>query len=320
MKTRASRFAILLGAAAMAAACAPGTLPDGSETATTGAEAAPRPASASDVAGDWDVVSFDGYTVPFRSRGTERAAFANFTDGGVGLHLECNWSGVPGRMRGDVFKPSGEGPWPQTLAGCEADKAERDDAYFAFFARSPKGEVLPGDRLRFTAGDTVLLLERPEQRRLGFVPELAGIEGQWRMVGLTMFAPQGGMSGMGLTEVPGRVVIDGGRIGYNRCPQYDAEVTYTQDGVFRRTGGAAVPDEPAGCEELAERSWNKVPPELWDILEMLHDNPRAERLAEGDLLLTTDSFGLHLTQQPCVQLNQSDDHSRTWEEDCASPE
>ncbi|APE27801.1 hypothetical protein [Aurantiacibacter gangjinensis] len=296
-----------------AAACTPSPTPDSTQQASA------RPADRASVAGDWDVVSFDGYTVPYRMRGTNRAAYANFREREVSLHLECNWSGVVGRMRGDRFVPADSGPRIMTVAGCEAPKHERDEAYFSFFDDEPTGQLLPDGRLLFEAGGIELLLQRPEDRHLDFVPYLADLQGEWRMETLTMYQPEGGMSSMGLMEVPGRIVFDGNRAGYSRCPAYDITFDYTPDGTIANTGGVSLPEEPTACEGLAERSYGNMSPERWDVLTLLHENPQAEHLANGDILLFNERFGLLLTRQPCVMLNQSDDHSRTWEENCASP-
>ena len=61
------------------------------------------------------------------------------------------------------------------------------------------------------------------------------------MVGITHYLEQGGHAGIGLSEVPGRIVFDGIEAGYSRCPQYDIAYRYTEAGVVEKIGGRALP-------------------------------------------------------------------------------
>ena len=277
----------------------------------------PEAVQAADVAGRWDVVSFDGYEVPQRMDGTSSATMVDFREDAVGLRLECNWSGSAGYVRDGRFVSTQDGPTDQTLMGCEADKSERDGKFFAFFAKSPSVERLPEDRLRLVAGAEELVIQRPEMRRLQFVPDAADLPGKWRMEGVAMDAPDGSSGGT-LFDVPGRIVIGPDRIGYNRCPQYDMTYRLTDDGRLEKTGGADLPDAPADCPDLANDEYG-TRAGRWAVMQVLHSDPKVEQ-TNGMIFLTDDTIGVTLTQKPCVMLQQSDDHSRTWEEDCASPE
>ena len=219
-----------------------------------GAPQDPKAVQADDVAGRWDVVSFGGYDVPQRMDGTSPATTVDFREDAVGLRLECNWSGSAGYVRDGRFISTQDGPTDQTLMGCKAEKSERDGKFFGFFAKSPLVERLPEDRLRLVAGEEELVIQRPEVRRLQFVPDARELQGKWRMEGVAMYAPDGSSGGT-LFDVPGRIVIGPDSIGYNRCPQYDMTYRMTDDGRLEKTGGAELPDAPADCPDLADDAY-----------------------------------------------------------------
>ena len=241
--------------------------------------------SPADVAGRWDVVSFEGYQPASR-----HGAFANFWPHGVSLRIECNRSRIPGLVRDGRFLTQ-PGPRMSTEMGCGAEREARDSRYFSFFDRSPSIERLADKRLRLVAGDSVLILERPEKRRLAYLPERQELEGKWRMESLTRYGPEDGESGIGLSDVPGRIVIQGNRLSYDRCPQFALTFTYRADGRLVKTGGATLPAKP-DCAQL------KFPRQLIDmptpdqILPLLHGNPWVEELGNGRMLIANDQLGL----------------------------
>jgi hypothetical protein len=59
------------------------------------------------------------------------------------------------------------------------------------------------------------------------VPARSELEGKWRMEDLTRYSSGGGRSGIGLSHVPGRIVIEGNRLSYDRCPQYGLTFSYS---------------------------------------------------------------------------------------------
>jgi hypothetical protein len=126
------------------------------------------------------------------------------------------------------------------------------------------------------------------------------------MLQITRFMPEGGYTGSGLSEVPGRIVIAGGRIAYSRCPQYAAAFRFTEVGRLEKTGGTAPPRGFRDCPELNGPVQGYQLPEFADVLALLHASPMVERTRDGSLLLSTEGFGLLLTKKPC--------------EGCASPE
>lgn len=247
--------------------------------------------SAADIAGRWDVVSFEGYQPASR-----HGAFANFWPHGVSLQIECNRSRIPGLVRDGRFVTR-PGPRMSTERGCEPEREERDSRYFSFFDRSPSIERLGSKRLRLVAGSTVLILERPEQRRLAYLPGRDELEGTWRMESLTRYGPQDGESGIGLSDIPGRLVIQGNRISYDRCPQFAVTFTYGTDGRLVKTGGATLPAKP-DCPQL------KPPRETFDmptpdqILPLLHGNPWVEEIGKGRMLIANDRLGLYVALAP----------------------
>lgn len=251
--------------------------------------------SSAEIAGRWDVVSFEGYQ-PAHSQGATPAAFANFSGYGVSLRIECNHSSVSGVVRDGRFVPQ-PGLRMQTQMGCGPEREERDRRYFSFFDRSPTVERLANGRLRLIAGESALILERPEQRRLAFLPKRDELDGRWRMDSLTRYGPHGGYSGIGLSDIPGRLVIDGNRLSYDRCPQYDLTFSYSADGRLLKTGGAPLP-EKAECAAL-KLSWEtRGVPTPDQILPLLHGGPWVEDVGNGRMLIANEQLGLLVVKVP----------------------
>lgn len=182
----------------------------------------------------------------------------------------------------------------QTEMGCGKEREERDRRYFSFFDRSPLIERLGDDRLQLMAGESVLILQRPEQRRLAYAPGLARLAGQWRLEVLTRYERNGGSSGIGLSDVPGRIVIEGNRLSYDRCPQYDLTFSYSSDGRLIKTGGSSMPEEP-DCPALDYPDYEAPAlPSAMEILPLLHSNPWVEEVGNGRLLVANERLGLLL--------------------------
>ncbi|WP_435200627.1 hypothetical protein [Qipengyuania sp. 902] len=322
------RFICALGATCATAtlfACVPAVQQLGEPAPVTAAPVDPSRAtvqvepvaSSQDILGEWDIVNFDGHE-PHRLSGSTRAAFADFGDKGVSLQIECNYSGASGAVRDGRFVSS-PGQRFQTEIGCGPEREERDRQLFTFFDRNPSVERLPDGRLLLTAGETQLLLERPAQRRLANLLPPQELLGEWRMVGITHYLEQGGHAGIGLSEVPGRIVFDGIEVGYSRCPQYQIAYRYTEAGVVEKIGGAALPPSATDCEPLTEEPFNPDMPLRWDVMKVLHSDPRLEKVDDDTILMSTDRYGVLLTKAPCESLEQNDDHSMTRVVDCASP-
>lgn len=256
--------------------------------------AAPQPTavpalSANEIAGRWDVVSFEGYEPAQRL-----SAFAHFRPDGVRLRIECNYSIVPGLVRDGRFATQ-PGLRMQTEMGCGQEREERDTRYFAFFDRLPTVERLTNGRLRLTAGESVLILERPEQRRLAYLPERGELDGSWRMESLTRYEAGGGESGIGLSDVPGHIIIQGNLLSYDRCRQYALDFTFGADGRLTKTGGASLPVEP-NCPALTLPWPTTGLPTPDQVLPLLHSNPWVEEIGAGRLLISNDQLGLVVTK------------------------
>lgn len=268
----------------------------------SGTQAGPRPMqlepnataaiSLAYILGQWDVVSFEGYKPLTRS--AARTATADFFEWGVQLRIECNISRRGGVVRDGRFV--GHGMRTETEIGCGEEHEERDRRYFSFFDRSPTIDPLPGGRLRLTAGDSILILERRERRRLAYVPDRSELEGQWSMETLTRYGSAGGSSGIGLSDVPGRIVIEGNRLSYDRCPRYDLTFSYLADGRLVRTGGSPLPEEP-DCPALKYPDYDAPAlPSAMEILLLLHSNPWIEDVGNGQLLIANERYGLLLAR------------------------
>lgn len=241
--------------------------------------------SPAEIAGRWDVVSFEGYQPASR-----HGAFANFWPHGVSLRIECNRSSIPGLVRDGRFLTQ-PGPRMSTEMGCGAEREQRDSRYFSFFDRSPTIERLSNGRLRLVAGNSVLILERPEQRRLAYRPERDELEGRWRMESLTRYGPQDGESGIGLSDLPGLIVIQGNRLSYDRCPQFALTFTYSADGRLMKTGGAVLPAK-LDCAQLRLPWQTTALPTPDEILPLLHGNPWVEELGNRRMLIANGQLGL----------------------------
>ncbi len=270
-----------------------------------------------DVIGEWDIVSFDGYE-PGRTFGATRAAFADFGATGVALRIECNYSGARGIIRDGRFVSQPD-DGVRTAMGCSDEAMAREAALFDFFSQDPAVEKLPNGQIRLVAGGTELLLERPAQRRLAFLPKPQEILGEWRLVEIVRYYDGGGYGGGGLSEVPGRISFDGITAGYTRCPRYDLTYRYTEDGRISKIDGPTLPDRPSNCEPLAATGHSAEMPTPWNVLTVLHDDPWLEKVEDDTLLMATERYGVVLTRKPCEMLEQSDDHSETRMVDCASP-
>ena len=293
--------------------CSPA--PDGAQPPAAGR----APPDARAVQGRWDIASFEGYQPKQRMSGTVRAAYADFGPAGVGLRIECNYSGVAGTVRDGRFVAKPDQETVSTAMGCGPEREARESRLFDFFGRSPRIEPSGPDSLRLTADGRELRLERPARRRLAFVPPPGELQGRWRLLELTRYQPGGGYSGIGLSETPGRLVIEGDRLFHSRCPQHVLRFRYDEVGRLRNAGGPSSDREAKACAALPAGSNTPALPAPSDVLQLLHAEPAVERTGD-DLLLSTERYGLLITRAPCRSRSQSADHETITVDDCASPE
>lgn len=280
-------------------ACVPGASGD-LPLATSPLLNAPAPArpvpNNQAIDGQWDIVSFQGHS-PKRLQGTGRAAFADFSGDGVALRIECNDSGARGRVTQGRFVPR-PGDRIMTTMSCGPERNARDAALFGFFDRKPVAEHLGNGRLRLTAGEDVLLLERPGTRRLAFLPSPQQLLGEWRLLEITRYHEGGGISGIGLSDVPGRIEFNGIEAKYTPCPRYRLSYRYAPEGRIEKLGGAPIPVVRQGCDALKSESFGRDMPLPWDVLRVLHADPLVELVDEETILLSTERFGVLLTKRP----------------------
>ncbi|WP_216635585.1 hypothetical protein [Croceicoccus bisphenolivorans] len=304
-------FALLAGCNA-----ATDTTPPVAATDAAVAPAGPQPVREfAQVAGTWQVVSFGGYE-PARLTHPSPSAFAKFGTSGVGLRIECNWSGAPGTVADGHFVPPADddGMNAQTQMGCGKEREDRDSRYFAFFRRNPTMDLMPDGRLLMRAGEVELVLERPEVIRLETLPDLTGISGEWRGEGFQKINGEG-MRGIGLSDLASKVFIAEGRLGLTGCADAAVAVRYTDYGRLERTGGADAATIRAACGDLSGEF--EIPGlSGTEIADLLAGSPKVYARGKDRLTLQSGELVIDLTREPCVMLNQSDDHSRAWEEPC----
>lgn len=242
------------------------------------------------VAGQWDIVEFNGYE-PRRLSGATRSAFADFDDGAVTLQIECNSSDVTGEVRDGVFVAS-PGDKIQTLIGCGRAREAREAALFRFFERRPSLAQLPDGKLVLTTGNDKLVLERPEQRRLAYLPSARDLMGEWRPVELARFPRGRGHAGVGLSEMPGRVTFDGIEAAFDGCPEFSLRYRLTAQGRIEKIGGAELPTTRRDCDVLRDEFGGRDTPQPWDMIRLLHADPMVEKVDDDTLLISTDEIGL----------------------------
>lgn len=286
---------LAMGCTSSLLACIPGAQPFGAGANSAVAASAGPVASSAEVEGQWDIVRFAGHQ-PRRLQGTTRAAFADFRPEGVALRIECNYSGANGHVEAGRFV-SRPGDRMQTTMGCGPEREARDTALFGFFDRSPNVERLRDGRLRLAAGDTELLLERPQKRRLAYLPSVQELMGEWKLAEITRYHPQGGYSGIGLSDVPGHIAFDGISAKYSACPQYALNYRFSAEGQIEKIGGAALPAERVGCNALKGEWPGRDMPVPWDVLRVLHGDPLVERIDADTLLVSSDGYGVLLVRQ-----------------------
>lgn len=289
-----------LAIALLLSACAPQGHRDSVASASAeGAVEAPPlvPASSpSQIAGKWDVVSFENFT-PQRLQGAVRTAYADFDARGVQLRIGCNYSGQAGALKEGRFVADTREPQIQTLMGCGPEREARDARYFAFFTTAPRVFRQGEDRLVLRSDTTELVLERPERRRLAFVPEIGAITGTWYLQSLTRYEPAGGYSGIGLSDASSTVEISADRLVYTACQKYPFAFRLTENGQLAANGSPPLPDRP-DCAALDEPARGPELPVSMDALRVLHGSPWVERAGADQILLTSGELALLLSRSP----------------------
>ena len=262
--------------------------------------------SLAEIAGDWDIVAFDGHSPPRLDTDGQRHAFVDITGQGLSFAISCNYSGMRGRITGGVLHATPGDQGTQTAMGCGPEREARDAAFFDFFRSRPQVSLLSDGRLRMAAPGNELLLERSSVRRLATGPALSEITGTWRVVSFTKFEG-GGQQGWGAMFAPGRLRIAEGAVSYSRCPAASVRFTYTADFLLRREDGG----RPAGRVDC--RGVVPGPTEVEPMLAaLLGQSPEVERVAGGRFLLRSRDYAVLLASEADYQ-REFGEQSAEWE-------
>lgn len=259
-----------------------------------GRTAVPTPGlvgSLSDVAGEWDIVRFDGYAPPRLDGDGQRHAYVDIYTHGMRFSITCNHSGMAGRIELGVLHRAPVDDGMQTVMGCGAEREARETTFFGFFRAQPRVSLLPDGRLRMATGDHELLLERASVRRLAMGPPLAEIIGSWRIVSFMHFQ-NGGHRGWGALSTPGRVQITQDSLSYSRCPEAAVRVAYTGDFVLRRADAPGIGPQ-RGCRGSGAAATDV---ELM-LVELLGQSPPVERVNRDRFILRSRNYAVLLTSQ-----------------------
>jgi hypothetical protein len=167
-----TKIALVVAACVSVAHCAPSASP----TAPT-QEAV---AAMSDIEGQWDIVSFNGYRPRRLDSDGGRHAFVDFTGDRVGFAIECNYSGIETARIENSRLVRVAGDDMQTEMGCGPEREQRDRDFFAFLRNGPTIARRGADELVLERGDVVLELQRASVRqRENAVTSLAELDGAW---------------------------------------------------------------------------------------------------------------------------------------------
>lgn len=235
-----------------------------------------------EIRGPWDIASFDGYE-PMRLHGGVRRAFVDVRRDGLSYSIECNYSGNPARIDdvGTLHNESKEGQFT-TLMSCESAMARREDKFYGFFTSKPKVTWTKDGGLRLFNGQTELLLERPEVRRLANVPPLREVQGRW-VPQMATRIERGGHSGWGFqgTSV---LTIAGDSIRYDGCGGASFTFSYTKSGRMADVAEHGRADCGSNTPAAA-------------LLRVLRGNPLVERSTGSSIALTSGDYVISLQSE-----------------------
>lgn len=114
--------------------------------------------------GKWNIIRFDNYEPTRLSRDGKNHAYVQFVDGHVGFQMECNSAGMPTELgaKGVLKNNSPHNGILATQMGCVADKQERDEGLFSFFANEPRIFLIDEKTLRLMGAQQELILRKRE--------------------------------------------------------------------------------------------------------------------------------------------------------------
>jgi hypothetical protein len=241
--------------------------------------------SLAEIAGPWDIASFDGYVPTRLHEGVPRAR-VRVDDDRLSYVIECNHSGNRAALDRTGTLHDHEGGRTKTLMGCSAEGSARDQAFFWFFASKPKVSWAGAKRVRMSNGKTELLLERPELRRLAHLLPLDRLAGRWVPQMATATNPKTGSSGESFQH-PSVVVLRPDSLSYSGCGGARFIFRYTEDGRMadvREQGRAECGDDFASAT----------------LLRIMRSQPLVERDATG-LALTAGDIAVNLMSEAEVR-------------------
>lgn len=141
--------------------------------------AASAPLALTAIEGQWDIVSFDGYRPARLDSDGQRHAFVDIRGGNFSFAIECNYSGMRGRVDGNRIVATSNDNL-QTEMGCGRDREARDRTFFALLRGGPIVSRPSKDELVLERNGVRLELQRPELRRRDLLPtNLDALEGEW---------------------------------------------------------------------------------------------------------------------------------------------
>lgn len=240
-----------------------------------------------EIAGQWDIASFKGYT-PARLHEGIRRAYVDIGPNGLSYAIECNYSGNPAEIDGSgILHDKSDGSRLQTLMGCGPEGEAREAAFFGFFNSKPKVAWIGDGRIRMSSGKTELILERPERRRLAHIPPLREITGRWVPQMATRLMGGSGHSGWGFQQ-PGVVAITSSALRYSGCGGAEFTFRYTAEARMEIVAERGQPD----CGRDTPGAM---------LLRVLRKGPLVERMAGGGIALTAGNEVITLRSEELLR-------------------
>ena len=260
----------------------------------------PPPASiaaTTDVTGQWDVVSFEGYR-PRRLSGTGARRLRRFREGRRRLEdrVQLHWP-IGSRHRRGALLRSRLATAFRRRSGADRSVARGRCATSASSTGTRVSSSSVSIACACARGQDELILERPSVRRLSYLASMAELQGSWKMLEVSWFPPGGGAAGIGLSEVPTRIVIEGNRLRVRDCPEVDLTFQYTGEGQLRkkRWGRRSRPGVST-VRGLSDTADGPALPKASDAIRLLHANPLVEKAGDGALLLSNGEYALLISR------------------------
>lgn len=247
----------------------------------SGAEAPRQPASLAEISGQWDVVSFDGFTPVRLNYQGDRNTRVDITEDFIGLKLTCNSTGIAARLSEDgrlIKNPRGSGAGVTAMSCPEID---RERQFFSLFFDEPKVERPSENRLRFHTDQYEVIVERSHIRRLVNAPKtLDEIGGAWHVA-----LYQGRTLWIGRKYVQKTVTISPESITYGDCVLTNGSLATSNDSRLM-----VQPAAQPSCQDMNEAEAG--------LIATITQNPEMEWTMIDDLRLAGGNNFVLLTREP----------------------